>query len=39
MEEGKSAFKISTDTPIGKRPLGMPRHRREDNIRIYLKYG
>jgi hypothetical protein len=21
----------------GKRPLGIPKHRREDNVRIYLK--
>jgi hypothetical protein len=36
MEEG-SAFKILTGTPTGKRPLGRPRHRWEDNIRIDLK--
>ena len=24
MEEGRSAFKISTGTPTGKRPLGRP---------------
>ena len=33
MEEGKSAFKILTGTPTGKRPLG----RWEDNIRMDLK--
>ena len=27
MEEGSSAFKILTDTPAGKRPLGWPRRR------------
>ena len=32
MEEGKSAFKILTGTPIGKRSLGRPRHRWENNI-------
>jgi hypothetical protein len=32
--EGRSAFKIITDTHTGKRPLGRPRHRWEDNIRI-----
>ena len=32
MEEGKSAFKILTGTPIGKRPSGRPRRRWEDNI-------
>ena len=25
------------DTPIGKRPLGKPRHRQEDNIRMNIK--
>ena len=34
MEEGRSAFKILTDKPIGKRPLGKSRHRWEDNIRM-----
>ena len=37
MEEGRSAFKILTATPTGKRPLGRPRHRSEDNIRMDLK--
>ena len=37
MEEGRSAFKILTDTPTGKRPLGRPRCRWEDNIRMDLK--
>ena len=32
MEEGRSAFRILT----GKRPLGRPRHRWEDNSRIAL---
>ena len=35
--EGKSAFKILTGTPTGKRPLGRPRRRWEDNIRMDLK--
>ena len=35
MEEGRSAFKILTGT--GKRPLGRPRRRWEDNIRMDLK--
>ena len=34
MEEGRSAFKILTGKPTGKRPSGMPRHRWEDNIRM-----
>ena len=37
MEEGGSAFKILTDTPAGKRSLGRPRRRWEDNIRMGLK--
>ena len=36
MEEG-SVLKILTGTPKGKRPLGRPRRRCEDKIRIYLK--
>ena len=30
MEEGRSAFKILTGKPTGKRPLGRPRRRWED---------
>ena len=37
MEEGRSAFKILTRKPTGKRPLGRPRRRWEDNIRIDLE--
>ena len=37
MEEGRSAFKISSGKPTGKRPLGRPRRRWEDNIRMDLK--
>ena len=37
MEEGRSAFKILTGKPTGKRPLARPRRRWEDNIRINLK--
>ena len=37
MEEGSSAFKILRGTLTGKRPLGRPRRRWEDNIRIDLK--
>ena len=35
MEEGRSAFKILTCKPTGKRPLG--RRRWEDNIRMDLE--
>ena len=37
MEEGRSAFKISTGKPVGKIHLGRPRRRWEDNIRMHLK--
>ena len=37
MEEGRSTFKILTGNHIGKRPLGRPRRRWEDNIRIDLE--
>ena len=34
MEGGRSAFKILTGKPTGKRPLGRPR---QDNIRMDLE--
>ena len=37
MEEGRGAFKIVTGKPTGKRPLGRPRRRWEDNIRMDLE--
>ena len=37
MAEGRSAFKVLTGKPIGKRTLGRPRRRWEDNIRMDLK--
>ena len=37
MEEGRSVFKILTGKPKGNRPLGRPRHRWEDNIRMNLE--
>ena len=37
MEENRSAFKILTGKPTGKRPLGRPRRRWEDYIRKYLR--
>ena len=36
-EEGRRAFKIVTGTPAGRRPLGRPMYRCEENIRIDLK--
>ena len=37
MEEGRSAFKMLTGKPTGKEPLGRPRRRLEDNIRMDLE--
>ena len=37
MDEGRSGFKIITGKPTGKRPLGRPRRRWEDNIRMDLE--
>ena len=37
MEESWSGLKILTGKPTGKRPLGRPRRRWEDNIRIDLE--
>ena len=34
MEKGRSTFKMLTSKTIGKRPLGRPRSRWEDNIRM-----
>ena len=37
MEEGRSAFKILTSKHSGKRPLGRPWRRWEDNIKMDLE--
>ena len=37
MEEGWSTFKILTSKPTGKIPLGRPRRRWEENIRMDLE--
>ena len=37
IEEGRSPFKILTGKPTETRPLGRPRRRWEDNIRMVLK--
>ena len=37
MEECRSAFKIVISKPTGNRPLGRPRRRWEDNIRMDLE--
>jgi hypothetical protein len=37
MKDMRNAYKILVGKPEGKRPLGRPRRRREDNIRMDLK--
>ena len=37
MEEGRSAFRILTGAPSGRKYLRRPRRRWEDNIRMNLK--
>ena len=37
MEDGRSVFKILTGKPTGKRPLGRPRSRWEDNSGMDVK--
>jgi hypothetical protein len=37
MEEVRGAYKILVGKPEGRRPLGRPRHRWEDNIKMYLR--
>ena len=38
MREGRSAFKVLISLPAGKRYLGRPRRRWEDNIRNRYQY-
>jgi hypothetical protein len=35
--EGRGVYRVLVGKPEGKRPLGRPRHRREDNIRMALQ--
>ena len=37
MEEGRSVHKVLVGKPEGKRPLGRPRRRCEDNIKMGLQ--
>ena len=37
MEEGRSSLKVLTGKSTGERPLGRPRQKWEDNIRMDLK--
>ena len=37
MEEGRGVHKVLVGTPEGKRPLGKPRRREEDSIKMDLE--
>jgi hypothetical protein len=37
MEEGRDMYRVLVEKPEGKRPLGRPRHRWEDNIKMDLQ--
>jgi hypothetical protein len=37
MQEKRNAYRILVGKPEGKRPIGRPRHRWEDNIEINLR--
>jgi hypothetical protein len=37
MEEKRGAYRILVGRPDGRRPLGRPRHRGEDNIKMDLQ--
>jgi hypothetical protein len=37
MEEGRGVYRVLVWRPEGKRPMGRPRHRWEDNIKIDLR--
>ena len=37
MGEGRGVYRILVGKPEGKRPLGRPRHRWEDNIKMNLQ--
>ena len=37
MEEGRRVYRVLVGKPEGKRPLGRPRRRWEDNIRMDLQ--
>ena len=37
MGEGSGAYRVLVGKPDGKRPLGRPRHRYEDNIKMDLQ--
>jgi hypothetical protein len=38
MGEGRGAYRIFVERPEGRRPLGKPRHRWENNMKIDLQW-
>jgi hypothetical protein len=37
MGDRRGAYRVLVGRPEGNRPIGRPRHRRENNIKMYLK--
>jgi transposase len=37
MGEGRGVYRVLVERPEGKRPLGRPRHRWEDNVKMVLE--
>ena len=37
MEQSRNAYRVLVGKPEGKKPLGRPRRRWEDNIKMYLR--
>jgi len=37
MREGRGMYRVLVGKPEGKRPLGKPTHRREDNIKMDIQ--
>jgi hypothetical protein len=37
MVEGRGLYRVLVEKPEGKKPLGRPRHRWEDNIKMDLQ--
>ena len=37
MEQSRNAYNVLVGKPVGKRPLGRPRRRWEDNIKMDLR--
>jgi hypothetical protein len=37
MEEGRTVYRVLVGRPEGKRPMGRPRHKWEDNIKMVFR--